>query len=97
MKNFIKDNTGLIIRFDDVAENMNWQTFTIIEKTLNELNIKPVIGVIPLNKDPELLTYKKIEENFWDKIRNWNKNGWEIAMHGTYLVYDKIVKKNIDS
>ena len=31
MKNFIKDNTGLIIRFDDVAENMNWQTFTIIE------------------------------------------------------------------
>ena len=93
MRNFIKENTGLIIRFDDIAENMNWKTFNIIEKTLNELNIKPVLGVIPLNKDPELLMYEEIQENFWDKIRKWNKNGWEIAMHGTYHLYDKIVKK----
>ena len=96
MRNFIKENTGLIIRFDDIAENMNWKTFNIIEKTLNELNIKPVLGVIPLNKDPELLMYEEIQENFWDKIRKWNKNGWEIAMHGTYHLYDKIVKKNYD-
>ena len=24
MKNFISDNTGILIRIDDIAENMNW-------------------------------------------------------------------------
>jgi predicted deacetylase len=96
MSNFLKKNVGLIIRFDDIAENMNWETFNIIENTLKELDIKPVLGVIPLNKDPELLKYKKIEGNFWDKIRKWNDDGWEIAMHGTHHLYDKFIKTRID-
>lgn len=96
MSNFLKENTGLILRFDDIAENMNWETFNIIENTLKELNIKPVLGVIPLNKDPELLQYKKNDGNFWDKIRSWNNDGWEIAMHGTHHLYDKFIKTRID-
>ena len=96
MSNFLKENTGLILRFDDIAENMNWETFNIIENTLKELNIKPVLGVIPLNKDPELLQYKKNDGNFWDKIRSWNNYGWEIAMHGTHHLYDKFIKTRID-
>lgn len=95
MSNFLKENTGLILRFDDIAENMNWETFNIIENTLKELNIKPVLGVIPLNKDPELLQYKN-DGNFWDKIRSWNNDGWEIAMHGTHHLYDKFIKTRID-
>ena len=96
MINFIKKNTGLIIRFDDIAENMNWETFNIIENTLKELNIKPVLGVIPLNQDPELLKYKIFQGNFWDKIRSWNNDGWEIAMHGTHHLYDKFNIMSMD-
>ena len=31
-KNFLSANTGLIIRLDDIAENMNW---TMMEKVTN--------------------------------------------------------------
>jgi predicted deacetylase len=96
IKNYIKKNTGYILRLDDVAENMNWSNFNEIEFWLNKLNIKPVLGVIPLNQDPELLKYPKLKLDFWNKVRKWKKKGWEIAMHGTHHVYDRICHKNED-
>ena len=39
----IKENTGILIRFDDIAPNMNWQMMDKCEKLLNEYNIQPVI------------------------------------------------------
>ena len=70
----------ILIRFDDIAENMNWKMFDKVEILLNEKNIKPVLGVIPNNKDPDLLKYPK-KDNFWKKINDLKDNGWEIAMH----------------
>ena len=51
--------SGLLIRFDDVAENMNWKFMEKCEHLLNKHQIKPVLGVIPNNQDPELLSYPK--------------------------------------
>ena len=50
----IKKNTGLLIRFDDIAENMNWELMDRCEILLKKYDIKPVLGVIPNNKDEEL-------------------------------------------
>ena len=55
-------------------------------------NIKPLLGVISNNKDPELLKYDKIE-NFWDQLRTWRSKNWEIAMHGYTHIYDSETKK----
>ena len=63
-------NTGLLIRIDDIAENMNWEIMSKCEKLFEKFNIKPLIGVIPNNKDKELAGYPKIN-NFWDKVRGW--------------------------
>ena len=49
--NFFKKNTGLLIRFDDIAENMNWQFMDESEILFDKYNIKPLLGVIPNNKD----------------------------------------------
>ena len=46
------------------------------------------MGVIPNNKDDQLLTYPK-KNYFWDKVRKWRDKGWEIAMHGSTHVYDR--------
>ena len=55
----------ILIRFDDIAENMNWHLMRInVKNFLMKYNIKPVMGVIPNNKDKELLSYPK-RENFW--------------------------------
>ena len=49
----------ILIRFDDIAENMNWHLMAKCEKIFDELNIKPVMGVIPNNQDKDLLIYPK--------------------------------------
>ena len=84
-------NTGILIRLDDIAENMNWDLMKKSELLFEEYGIKPILGVIPNNKDNELLSYSK-KNNFWEQVRNWRDKGWEIAMHGYTHVYDKICK-----
>ena len=59
MKPNYKANTGILIRFDDIAPNMNWVMMDKCERLLNEYNIKPVLGVIPKNEDKDLLNYSK--------------------------------------
>ena len=84
-------NTGILIRLDDIAENMNWYLMEKSELLFEKYGIKPILGVIPNNKDNELLSYSK-KNNFWEHVRNWRDKGWEIAMHGYTHVYDKICK-----
>ncbi len=92
IKNYISENTGILIRLDDIAANMNWDMMEKSERLFDEYKIKPVIGVIPNNKDKELLSYPK-KNNFWDQVRKWREKGWEISMHGFTHVYDKTSKK----
>ena len=84
-------NTGILIRLDDIAENMNWDLMEKSELLFEKYGIKPILGVIPNNKDNELLSYSK-KNNFWEQVRDWRDKGWEIAMHGYTHVYDKICK-----
>ena len=88
----IKDNTGILIRFDDIAPNMNWEIMDKCQTLLNKYNIKPLLGVIPKNEDMELLSYPK-RDNFWKIVKEWESNGWSIAMHGYRHVYDKETNK----
>ena len=59
IKKYLSDNTGYLIRMDDIAENMKWELMDEIEILFDKFGIKPVMGVIPYNKDPELLSYPK--------------------------------------
>jgi len=91
IKNYIKKNTGILIRLDDIAENMNWDLMNKSELLFEKYKIKPVLGVIPNNQDNELLSYPK-KNNFWEQARIWKNKGWEITMHGSTHVYDKDTK-----
>ncbi len=92
MKNNTIKKQGLLIRLDDIAENMNWKLMDKCEKLFDNLKIKPLIGVIPFNKDPELLKLEK-RDNFWVKLNEWKDKGWEICMHGYTHVYDNETNK----
>ena len=91
----ISKYTGLLIRMDDICENMNWELMDKCEILFDKYEIKPLLGVIPINKDPELLKYPKTQM-FWDKVKNWKSKGWEITMHGcNHLYTQKSYKKDI--
>ena len=49
IKNYISRNTGILIRLDDIAENMNWRLMERSELLFDKFKIKPVLGVIPNN------------------------------------------------
>jgi predicted deacetylase len=86
LKKKIKQYTKLLIRIDDVAENMNWKHMDKCEKLFDKYNIKPLMGVIPLNQDKELFKLPK-NKNFWSRVQDWQNKGWEITMHGCNHLY----------
>ena len=94
-KNLFSKYTGLLIRMDDISENMNWDYMDKCELLFDKYKIKPLLGVIPINRDPELLKYPK-NEKFWERVISWKNKGWEIAMHGCHHSYtQKSYKKDI--
>ena len=55
----------------------NWKKFELF---FEEQNIKPIIGVVPENKDKKL--GNEYDPDFWLKVKKWDKLGWSIALHG---------------
>ena len=71
-----------LIRLDDASEYMDSEKWKRIEDLLSKYGIKPIVGIIPDNNDPNLvLRYDKIDD-FWEMISRWCDNGWTPAMHG---------------
>tara|TARA_X000001036_G_scaffold144237_1_gene137042 strand:- start:176 stop:940 length:765 start_codon:yes stop_codon:yes gene_type:complete len=89
---YISDNNRLLIRLDDIAENMNWNLMNKCEELFDKYQIKPILGVVPLNKDPELKTWP-LNNSFWETVRRWQNKGWEIAMHGCHHLYEAETNK----
>lgn len=75
-----------LIRLDDASDHMNVERWDRVEQLLDENGIKPLVGVIPLNRDPKLLEFPE-DPAFWKKAKAWQEKGWRIALHGYEHVY----------
>ena len=75
-----------IIRCDDACPTMNRKMWQKIEDLCDKYNIKPIMAVIPNNNDPKQIK-DTVDPNFWDKVRNWQKKDYPIALHGYDHVY----------
>ena len=75
-----------LIRLDDASDHMHTENWARIERMLDENGVKPLVGVIPVNRDPMLLEFAE-DPGFWDKAKLWQKKGWRIALHGYDHVY----------
>ena len=95
IKKITSNYTGLLIRMDDISQCMNWEVMDKCENLFDKYSIKPLLGVIPINRDPELLKFPE-NEKFWERVSIWKNKGWEITMHGCYHLYtQKSDKKDI--
>lgn len=75
-----------IFRIDDITPGMNRDNFRQIEKIFDTYWIKPIIGVVPDNKDDKLNGYWKTN-NFRSKIKGL-KDKWRIiAQHWYQHIY----------
>lgn len=79
-----------LVRFDDICPSMNWTVWNRVERILSAAAVKPLIAVVPDNRDP-LLEAGAPEPRFWDKVRQWQASGWAIGLHGyqhRYVTHD---------
>ncbi len=75
-----------IIRLDDASEHMDYNKWNPYFDLFDRYNIKPIIAVIPFNKDIKMVI-ENPDGKFWDKVRVWQQKGYRIALHGFEHVY----------
>ena len=44
----------IAVRLDDITPDMDWERFLAVKKLLDRYKIKPLIGVIPDNRDENI-------------------------------------------
>ncbi len=84
--------SAIIFRLDDISWDMNGDNFLRIRELFIRYGIKPLIGVIPCNKDEKLVKQARgkgmSQEAFWKEIKTLqDEYGWSIALHGFNHVY----------
>lgn len=70
-----------LIRLDDACPTMDRAKWGRIEEILDCYGIKPMVGVIPHNEDPKQ-QINPVDNDFWNKVHQWENKGWAIALHG---------------
>lgn len=75
-----------LVRFDDICPTMNWRVWDAIEAHLVRFDVRPILAVVPDNRDPKLVV-EDPRKDFWDRVRRWQGAGYAIALHGFQHVY----------
>jgi hypothetical protein len=70
-----------LIRFDDICETTDLNKWNLLKKIIYKYDIKPLLGVVPNNKDSKLIKARP-HKFFWAEIRKYQKKGWFIGSHG---------------
>lgn len=73
--------TKYLIRLDDACPYMDRAKWQRMEDILDKQGIKPLVGIIPANADPQTMIDPE-DHLFWDKAHDWERKGWSIALHG---------------
>ena len=76
-----------LLRLDDASDYMDVEKWQRMENLLDKYGIKPLVGIIPDNKDVSLIYNYKQDLTFWTKVLSWKNKGWELALHGCYHKY----------
>lgn len=75
-----------IMRLDDACPRHDRDKWQRMEELLNAYGVKPIVGIIPDCRDPQMEQYPEDPE-FWDRARAWQSRGWAMALHGWQHVY----------
>lgn len=71
----------IAVRMDDITPDMDWEKFLAFKEILDRAGICPLIGIVPDNRDENLHRAKEAGD-FWEYVKELQKNGWCIALHG---------------
>lgn len=76
----------IAVRMDDITPDMDWENFNFFLDLFKKAEISPLLGIVPDNRDKNLRR-GSAHEDFYELIKNLEKKGFSLAMHGCYHVY----------
>lgn len=78
----------IAVRLDDITADMDWPKFLKFKALLDKYNIKPLLGIVPENKDDVLKgSDEGAPEDYYSYIKSLEEDGWTLSMHGYNHVY----------
>jgi len=80
-----------IFRLDDITPTSDWDRCTALLNLLRRFKVKPLLGVVPDNHDPKLMTRAPVP-HFWAQLRTLaERNLAEFAQHGfQHLLQERV-------
>lgn len=89
----------IAVRLDDITPDMDWERFLACKEILDRHKIRPLIGVVPDNRD-EMLKGKSEKgpapagerlpdgkKDFGAYVKTLKSQGWSVSMHGCRHIY----------
>lgn len=76
----------IAVRMDDITPDMNWSNFCFFQDLFERTGITPLLGIVPENRDAKL-SPEAPHEDFYMRMKELEKQGYCLAMHGCYHVY----------
>ena len=70
-----------LLRLDDLCPTHSPARWERFRKVIEEFGIRPILAVIPDNRDPQL-NGSPYDPRFWDQMREMEAAGAAIAVHG---------------
>lgn len=78
----------IAVRLDDITPDMDWERFLKFKALLDKYQVKPLIGVVPDNRDDNLKGSRQgAPDDFWAYVKELQSQGWSVAMHGYRHIY----------
>lgn len=71
-----------LLRLDDASDYSDRERWQRMENLLDRYGIRPIVGIIPDNQDPEMVESYPRDEAFWQTVARWQQKGWTLALHG---------------
>ena len=76
-----------IMRLDDACPKRDVVKWDRMEALLDEYGVKPLVGIIPDCKDPDMSCYDD-DSDFWaTRVQKWQSKDWLLALHGYNHVF----------
>ena len=75
-----------LLRLDDACPTMHWQRWERLGALLDAYNVKPIVAVIPDNRDADF-HIDPPRKQFWTFVAEWHQKGWTIGLHGYQHLY----------
>ena len=70
-----------LLRIDDLCPTVHQRSWLRLRNMVREFGIRPILAVVPDNRDPEL-QQSEPDPEFWSQIRELQIRGAAIAIHG---------------